>query len=216
MVHGYSALVLGSTGLVGQHLLEQLLKDEQYTSVTSLSRSMPMVDDASALTDKLNIVLSSLDNMADHQNVFDVDHVYVCLGTTIKQAGSKAQFKKVDHDYVVLAAQLAQAAQCKRFVWVSSVGADASSSSFYLRTKGKVEETIMKLQTQSGNKTQFIHVNPSLLLGERDTFRLAETVAGYLGKWFGWLMIGPLRKYRPVHASDVANWMRHPQQPTNG
>lgn len=206
-----SAIVLGATGLVGREVVDRLLNDPRYTAVTCLvRRPLP----ASLFNDpqsKLNPVVIDFDALQDYQGYFSVNHVYCCLGTTLKQAGSKAAFRRVDFEYVHVAAQLARAQRCDSFVWVSSVGADASSSNFYLRVKGELENAIMQMP-------QLPHaaaVRPSLLLGERQDNRSLESLGQKMAPLIGPLLRGRLKKYRPVSASEVAAKMVALQRFTN-
>ncbi|MCU7553729.1 NAD(P)H-binding protein [Alteromonas sp. ASW11-19] len=198
-----SAIVLGATGLVGREVVDRLLHDPRYTEVTCLvRRPLP----ASLFHDpqgKLNPVVIDFDQLQEYQGYFSVNHVYCCLGTTLKQAGSKAAFRRVDFEYVHVAAQLTRAQRCDSFVWISSVGADASSSNFYLRVKGELENAIMRMP-------QLPHasaVRPSLLLGKREESRGLESLGQSLAPLFGPLLQGRLKKYRPVSASEVADKM---------
>ena len=198
-----SALVLGATGLVGKALVEQLCHDNRYQSVICLVRKPLGKDLFNCPTDKLQPIVVDFTQLEDYQGYFGVSHVYVCLGTTIKQAGSKAAFRKVDFEYVHIAAQLARAQRVESFVWISSVGANAKSKNFYLRVKGELENAILNM---SGLKNPSA-VRPSLLLGERGETRPAEKLGIFLGKLISPLLIGRLTKYKPVQAAEVAAQM---------
>ena len=199
----FSAIVLGATGLVGKALVKQLLNDKRYHHITLLVRR-PLPDSLFADPEqKLQVVVTDFDKLDDYQGYFSVDHAYVCLGTTIKQAGSKAAFRKVDFEYVHAAAQCARAQHCQSFVWISSIGANANSSNFYLRVKGELENAILPML----NLRKPAAVQPSLLLGEREESRPLERLGILLGKLVAPMMIGPLRKYRPVEADTVARNM---------
>lgn len=198
-----TATVIGATGLVGKALTQQLLDDPRYSSVTVLIRK-PLASSLFVDHDnKLVPIVIDFDALQDYQGYFTVDHVYCCLGTTLKKAGSKAAFRRVDFEFIHVSAQLARAQRAKGFVWVSSVGADAKSSNFYLRVKGELENAIMTMP-------QLDHaaaVRPSLLLGERDESRPAEQFGINVSKWLTPLFVGPLEKYRPVSAERVAQQM---------
>lgn len=196
----YSAIVLGATGLVGKQLVHQLLSDARYTSVTLLVRRPLAADMFADPNNKLQVIVANFEQLDDYQGYFSVDHVYVCLGTTIKKAGSRAAFRHVDFELVHQAAQYARANHSKSFVWVSSVDANANSRSFYLRVKGELENAIFSMPGLENASA----VRPSLLVGDRDEHRPGEQFAINVGKIIRPLMVGPLRKYRPVHASDVA------------
>lgn len=198
-----SAIVLGATGLVGKALTQQLLQDSRYGEITLLVRkplAASLFDDPQG---KLNPIVIDFEQLQDYQGYFTVDHVYCCLGTTIKSAGSQSAFRRVDFEYVHVAAQLARAQRASGFVWVSSIGADAKSSNFYLRVKGELENAIMTMPQLNHAAA----VRPSLLVGEREESRFGEQLGIALGSVIAPLMIGGLRKYRPIQAADVAQQM---------
>ncbi len=203
-----SALVLGATGLVGQQVVRRLLNDARYQTVRLLVRK-PLSD--SLFSDphgKLEPVVIDFESLQEYQGYFTVDHVYCCLGTTMKKAGSRSAFRRVDFEYIHVAAQLSRAQRCRSFVWISSVGADASSNNFYLKVKGELENAIMRMP-QLENAAA---VRPSLLLGARDESRPLESLSQTLAPFVVPLLRGPLKKYRPVSAGDVAAKMVQLQQ----
>jgi uncharacterized protein YbjT (DUF2867 family) len=205
-----TALVLGATGLVGKALVEQLCADHRYQTVTCLVRK-PLSRDfftANSLSNpttltKIQPITVDFENLQDYQGYFGAEHVYVCLGTTIKKAGNKDAFRKVDFEYVHVAAQLARAQRAVSFVWISSVGADAKSPNFYLRVKGELENAIINMSGLDNASA----VRPSLLLGERQEMRPAEKLASLMSPFLSPLLIGRFKKYKPVQAADVAAQM---------
>ena len=202
------ALVLGATGLVGKALVNQLLADERYETITCLLRKPLSRQLFNNQNHKLQPIVIDYARLQEYQGYFGAQHIYVCLGTTIKQAGSRAAFRLVDFEYVHVAAQLARAQRASSFVWISSVGANAKSANFYLRVKGELENAIMAMP---GLKYAAA-VRPSLLLGQRQKKRWAESFAAYLAPVLAPLFIGKLAKYKPVHAADVAAQMIRLQQ----
>ena len=184
---GRTALVAGATGLVGRALVEQLAAASVYTRLGALVRRLP--GDLPAGVTPTVADFEHLDRVGER---LAVDHVYCALGSTIRQAGSQPAFRRVDHDYVVSLAKGAREHGASHFLLVSSVGADPRSRVFYSRVKGEVEAALQALGYPS-----LTIVRPSLLLGNRAEFRLAEVLAKPLG---------PLmpRRYRPVHARAVA------------
>ena len=130
------------------------------------------------------------------------DNAYCCLGTTIRQAGSRENFRAVDHAAVLAFAWAARRHSGQRFFVVSAMGADAQSRVFYSRVKGETEEALIVL----GFQTLGIF-RPSLLLGERSQSRLGERLGGALLWLADPLMVGPLRKYRSIRAEVVARAM---------
>jgi uncharacterized protein YbjT (DUF2867 family) len=191
------ALVLGSTGLVGKHLLDLLLKDEEYSEVVTFVRKPTGLTHA-----RLVEMVIDFDNMEDLKSDIRIDHVYLCLGTTMATAGSKENFYKVDYTYTVQGAGWAQKHGASKVCLVSAIGASQKSWFYYSQVKGQVESDIQALDFDTT-----IIVRPSLLLGKRKEYRKGEVMAERVSQWFGFLYSGPLSKYRPVKASDVARTM---------
>lgn len=191
------ALILGATGLIGESLLEQLLIQNDYTQVTILSRRKIPNDHP-----KLIQVICELGDMDRYREAFKVDDIYCCLGTTIKKAGTKEQFKKVDYGYPINAAKIGCSSHARQFIIVSAMGAKVSSTIFYNQVKGKLEED---LKTIPFSSIQIFR--PSLLLGERKEFRFGEKLAEWLFKPFSKWDPAWMRKYSPVRARVVAKAM---------
>jgi len=185
------ALVVGGSGLIGSNVIELLLADSRYT-VTSLVRKPWAVHN-----NQLTEVVFNFDN-PDRRLVVG-DEVFCCLGTTIKMAGSKDAFYKVDHDYVVEIAQLAQTNGAKKFAMVSSLGANKNAPVFYSKVKGITEEAVSNI----GYEGLFIF-RPSLLLGHRKEFRLGELVSKVLMTVFSFAIP---KKYKAIQARQVAKAM---------
>ena len=127
------------------------------------------------------------------------EDVFVALGTTIKKAGSQQAFYRVDYNYPFQVAYLAQQRGAQRFLMVSALGANAASRVFYNRVKGEAENAIRELGLP---KVWFFR--PSLLLGERAESRPGEKLGQAIGKWIAPLLVGRLRRYRPIEADAVA------------
>lgn len=130
------------------------------------------------------------------------EQVFLCLGTTMKKAGSRDAFRRVDHDLTLEAARRTYQAGARDAFLVSSSGADPDSRAFYLRTKGETEAGVAALPFRS------VHLlRPSLLTGDRDEVRPAEQMGALVGSLLRPLLVGPLRRYRPVEARTVARAM---------
>jgi uncharacterized protein YbjT (DUF2867 family) len=192
-----SALVAGATGLVGQQLLQRLLEDPAYDEIRALvRRPLPLQHP------RLQTIVSDFTGLAALGDSLAVQDVFCCLGTTLRTAGSRAAFEDVDYRMVVELAQLTKAAGAHQFVVISAVGAAAHALSFYSRVKGRMEQAIAKLGFDA------VHiVRPSLLLGTRSDKRPAEDWAQNLAPRVNWAFVGPLARYRPVAADDVAQAM---------
>lgn len=192
-----TALIAGASGAVGRHLLSGLLAEPSYSEVHVLSRR-PLAHKEAGL--KVHEV--DFERLDAQAALFDVDDVFCCLGTTLKQAGSRAAFEKVDHDYIVKLAELADAAHAQRFIMVSAVGANPDALAFYSRVKGRTEADVRNV----GPAT--IHIlRPSMLMGERDEHRPGEAFAQKLMPALDPLMAGPLRRYRSITTRAVAEKM---------
>ncbi|PWE00646.1 NAD(P)H-binding protein [Marinilabilia rubra] len=185
------AAVFGSTGLVGQQIVEILQSMDEVETIYSYARKPPMF-----LGKKMVFKPFKTDEFSISE---DTDVVFCALGTTIKKAGSKEDFKEVDLLAVKRIAEKCAETNTSRLGIVSSIGADATSNNFYLRTKGKMEETVRKAELK-----HTVFIRPSLLLGKRNEKRLGEDIGKILLKPLSFIMIGPLKQYRPVKAIKVA------------
>ena len=198
MTNKRTATVLGATGLVGSHLVRILQEDDTYEKIiTPVRRSVNMAGE------KVDEVLIDYERLDEHRDIFRVDDVFCCLGTTMKKAGSREGFEKVDFHYVVGSARLASEEDVTRFLVVTAMMANAKSSIFYNRVKGRVEEALKSMSFHS------LHIfRPSLLLGHRNEQRLAEELGMKILPLVSFIMVGPLRKYKPVRAEQVAVAMK--------
>jgi uncharacterized protein YbjT (DUF2867 family) len=189
-----TALVLGATGLVGGECVDLLLDDPRWSRVVAAGRR-PFEREHPRLEQRV----VDFDRLSAHAAALRADDVFCCLGTTIRAAGSREAFRRVDHDYVLEAARLALEGGAGRFLLVSAVGADPRSRIFYSRVKGETERDVRAL----GYRTVAVF-RPSLLLGDRGELRSGEKLAEWLAVPISPLMIGPLARFRPVHARAVA------------
>jgi uncharacterized protein YbjT (DUF2867 family) len=182
-------VVAGSTGLVGRHAVELLLAEARVSRVTALvRRAWP---DAPA-DPRLAVTLIDFDHPDRDPAALRGDALLCALGTTIKAAGSQEAFRRVDHDYPVALGRLAREAGARHYLLVSAMGADPASRFFYNRVKGETERDILALGFPSVTIAR-----PSLLVGEREEFRLGEA----LGRLAG--VLAPPR-WSPVPAEQVA------------
>jgi len=192
-----SALVVGATGLVGASVVRRLAELGGHARIVALVRRPSGAAGlaAGALVESRVVDFDALDAAA----IGAADDVFACLGTTMKQAGSKAAFRRVDHDYTVRVGELARAAGAKRIGLVSSVGASARSSTFYLRVKGETERDIEAL-----GYPRVVIARPSVLVGTRTEDRPGERVGIAVGRALSFAMVGGLARYRPISAETVA------------
>lgn len=192
-----TALIAGASGLVGSHLLRMLLQSDRYSQVISVGRR-----ELAIIHPKLDQQIVDFDHLAKSASELAADDVFCCLGTTIKKAGSQAAFYKVDHTYVTQLAEVTLRRNANQFLVVSAMGADAGSRIFYNRVKGEMERDVQAMGFSS------LHIfRPSLLLGDREEHRTGEAIGAKIMTPLSVLMLGPLRKYRPIQAETVASAM---------
>lgn len=189
-----TALIAGATGLVGSYCLEYLLQSDSYEKVICVTRRA-----IANSCPKLQQVIADTNNLAEKLKDIKADDVYCCIGTTIKKAGSREAFKLVDYTYVKILAEQAKMNGATSFAVVSSIGADATSSNFYLRTKGEMENAV-----KACGFTKTIILRPSILLGPRKEFRLGEEIGKVFMKALGFLFVGKLKRYKAIEAAQVA------------
>jgi uncharacterized protein YbjT (DUF2867 family) len=193
-----NVLIIGATGLVGSELLQQCCKDVTIGEVHVLTRSEIKFSNRKLIIHKFDF--EDFDSLS---SIFSkIDIVFCCIGTTMKKAGSKEAFRRVDFEIPVTIAKIAKTSGVDRFIAISSVGADANTSNFYLKTKGEMEAEILKL-----NFLKVALLRPSFLTGKRNEFRIGEKIALFFMFLFQFLFFGRLAKYKPIEASVVANAM---------
>lgn len=192
-------VLAGATGLVGGRLLELLLKDMTVKEVLVLGRREPIVQHP-----RLRYIQTSYNDLKSLLPKIDGAEVLYCaVGTTIRKAGSKEAFRNVDYGIPLFLAELASKAGVKSLVIISSLGANADSRNFYLRTKGEMERDI----TNRFSFRKLAFVRPSLLLGPREEFRPVEQIGKFLMVAFSFLLQGWRKKYRPIFDEIVARAM---------
>ena len=192
-----SALILGSTGLIGGHLLQLLIDDPVYDLIRILVRKPQPSPHP-----KVEVHVIDFEQLEESSQLFAVTDVFCCLGTTMKKAGSKERFLKVDFEYPKMAAAMAKAVGARQYLLVSALGANEGSSVFYNQVKGKIESAVREIGFSST-----LIFQPSLLLGDRNEQRLGEKFGIVVYKLTRFLWVGPLRKFRGIEASKVAQAM---------
>ena len=201
MIKKKSALVIGASGLVGKECVLALLAHPDYDKVIMLVRTQLPI--TAAKLEQHTVDFSNFSQASsEHHHYFNVDEVYCCLGTTIKKAKSKQKFAEIDLDLVVNIANIAKQAQVTTFSVISSIGANENSKNFYSATKGKMEQSVKVLHLNN-----LIIVRPSLLLGKRNETRLLESIGIKVFSLLSFMLIGPLKAYKPISAKMLAQSM---------
>src|SRR4030095_3180773 len=194
-----TAAILGSTGMIGNYLLDLVLADEYFSTVRVLVRRP-----VQKKSDRMEVKLVDFNDAESFKLVLEgCDTIFICIGTTQKNVkGNNELYRKIDFDLPLKAARFGKDAGCKKFILVSSVGANSKSSTFYLRLKGELEEAIHQVGLDA------VHImQPSMLLGERTEKRTAEKVIQGTMKFLNPVFGGSLRKYRAIHGKTVATAM---------
>jgi len=192
-----TALIAGTTGLVGSELLQQIINKSAYNKIHILVRK-----EIEVKSDKVIQHIIDFEKLGPFEIQEPIDHVFSTLGTTIKKSKTKENFRKVDYDYVLSLAKKAKEWDAEKFLMVSSLGANAKSGIFYNRVKGEIEKALSELKLN-----QLFIFRPSLLMGNRKENRGGEKSAIAVYKIINPLFIGKLKKYKGIQASQVAKGM---------
>ena len=192
-----TALLFGSSGLIGGQLLNNLIQNNDYNKIKIFVRSVPEIKDS-----KIEIIKADFNNLKNHIEDIKGDDCFFCIGTTKQNSPDKNEYKRIEKDLPVEIAQIAKANSIDSFVYVSSGFADPKNSGAYLRYKGEVEEELKKL-----NFTKLVIMRPSFLMGNRKEKRFGEKIGIFLFKLLSPLFLGPLKKMKPIHSEKVAKAM---------
>jgi len=190
-----TSIIAGSTGLIGGNVIK-VLSNKKQSAIALTRRSIPN------LPPNITEMIIDFDTFEKNGSLPSCNNVFICLGTTIKTAGSKENFRKVDIDYCLSIARKAKESGAETLSLISSIGANSSSKNFYLRTKGELEESIQSLGFSTVNIFR-----PSFLVGKRSEKRLAEKIAINFANIMDLFLIGTASKYRSVKAESLAKTM---------
>jgi len=192
-----SAIIIGASGLTGGLVLNQLLEDERYSKVIIIGRKT--IDN---LHPKIEEYIGDLLNLEQFSNVFEADEVYCCIGTTKKKTPNKKMYRNIDFGIPSRAAQLTKDKGIPTFCVVSAIGADASSLFFYNKTKGEMEQAVLK------EKIEHTYIlRPSIIGGKRNENRTGESLTISAFNLLKPILIGGLKKYRLIKAETIAKAM---------
>ena len=192
-----TALVFGSSGLIGGHLLYQLIENDNYNKIKLFVRSETVIKET-----KIEIIKTNFYDLENHKEDIKGDDCFFCIGTTKQNSPDKNEYRRVELDIPKKIAQIAKSNSVKSFVFVSSGYADPKSSGDYLKFKGEVEEELKRL-----NFPKLGIMRPSFLLGDRKEKRVGEKIGIFVFKLLSPLFFGPLKKMKPIHSETVAKAM---------
>jgi len=192
-----TALLFGASGLVGSHVLNQLISNNSYSKIKLFVRSSIDISDP-----KIEIIQTDFNNLENHREDIKGDDCFFCIGTTKQNSPDKSEYRRVELEVPKQIAQIAKSNSVNSFVFVSSGYADPKSSGDYLKFKGEVEEELKRL-----NFSKLGIMRPSFLLGDRKEKRIGEKIGIFVFKLLSPLFLGPLKKMKPIHSATVAKAM---------
>jgi len=193
----YRVILVGASGLIGSNLLSELIRSQAISEVLLMVRSTTGISNP-----KVKELILNLDELNSYSSEIQGDIIYSCLGTTRSETPDSSLYRKIDLEYPLNLAKLGLKNGVKQFHIISSLGADAGSSNSYLKLKGELEKDLKKLNIPS------LHIyQPSFLIGKRKKNRLADKIMIPIFRLIDPLLIGPLKKYRSIKATDVAKVM---------
>ena len=192
-----TALIFGSSGLIGNHLLDLITNDNNYNKIKLFVRSEP-----SKVNSKIEIIKTDFDNLENQKNITTGDDCFFCIGTTRKNTPDKNEYIKVEYNIPVEVAKIAKSNSINNFIYISSLGANPNAASLYLKNKGQTEEALIKL-----NFSNLSILRPSILLGNRKENRVGEKIGIFAMKTLSPLFLGSLKKYKPIKVECVVKTM---------
>ena len=192
-----TALVFGSSGLIGGHLLYRLIKNDNYNKIKLFVRLETSINEP-----KIEIIKTDFNFLENHKEDIKGDDCFFCIGTTKQNSPDKNEYQKVELDIPKKIAQIARTNSVNSFIFISSIYANPKSSGDYVKFKGLVEEELKKL-----NFSNLGILRPSFLMGDRKENRVGEKIGVLTFRLLSPLLLGPLKKMRPINSEKVANAM---------
>jgi len=192
-----TALLFGSSGLVGGHLLNRLIKDTNYSKIKLFVRTDPEISDP-----KVEVIMTNFNNLQNHKEDIKGDDCFFCIGTTKQNSPDKDDYRKVELEVPKEIAKIAKSNLVNSFIFVSALYANPKSLGDYVRFKGLVEEELKRL-----NFPKLALMRPSFLMGDRKEKRVGEKIGIFVFKLLSPLLLGSLKKMRPIHSETVAKAM---------
>ena len=189
-----TAIIFGSSGLIGNYLLNLIVKDDYYQKIKIFVRSKININNP-----KVEIIYDDFKNLDNLKNIIIGDDCFFCIGTTKKDTPNKNEYRRIEYDMPVNIARIAKLNSINSFLYISSMGANSKTSNDYLKNKGQAEDELMKL-----NFKKLAILRPSLLLGRRKSFRLGERIAQLIITKISFIFFGKIKKFKPIKALDVA------------
>ena len=188
-----TAIIFGSSGLIGNELFKTILLNNTYDKIKVFVRSIPLINNP-----KVEIIKTDFTNLEKYKDKIIGDDCYFCIGTTKKDTPNKDEYRRVEYDIPIEVAKITKANSVNSFFYVSSIGANPNASSNYLKNKGQVEEELKNI-----NFSKLAIIRPSLLVGNRKSFRLGEVIFTPVMNTLSIFAFGSLKKYKPIKIENV-------------
>ena len=192
-----TALVFGSSGLIGGHLLNQLIKNNNYNKIKLFVRTEPVINEP-----KIEIIKTDFNNLESCKYNIKGEDCFFCIGTTKQNSPEKNEYQKIELDLPKEIAKIAKDNFIKSFIFISSIYANQNSSGDYVKFKGLVEEELKKL-----NFSNLGILRPSFLIGDRKEKRVSENIGILTFSLLSPFLLGPLKKMKPINSEKVAKAM---------
>ena len=192
-----TAIIFGSSGLIGNELFKTILLNSLYDKIKIFVRTIPEVNNP-----KVEIIKTDFTNLEQYKDKIKGDECFFCIGTTKKDTPDKDQYRRIEYNIPINVAKIAKSNSINSFFYVSSIGANPNASSNYLKNKGQVEEELKNL-----NFNKLSIIRPSLLVGNRKSFRLGEVIFTPIMNTLSVFAFGGLKKYKRIKFENVVKAM---------
>ncbi len=192
-----TALIFGSSGLIGSCLLDLIVNDNNYNKIRLFVRSKSV-----NTSSKIEIIKTDFNNLENHKDSIAGDVCFFCIGTTRKKTPDKNEYINIEYNLPIEVAKIAKSNSVNYFVYVSSIAANTNASGLYLKNKGQAEEELKKL-----NFSKLSIMRPSILLGNRKENRVGEKIGIFVMKTLSPLFLGKMKKYKPIKVENIAKTM---------
>ena len=192
-----TALLFGSSGLIGSNLLDNLINNNNYNKIKIFVRGLPSINNS-----KVEVIKTDFLDLETLKENLIGDDCFFCIGTTHKDTPDKNEYRRIEYDLPVHLAKIAKFNSINNFIYVSSIGANPKASSTYLKNKGQAEEELKKI-----GFSNLSIIQPSFLVGNRKAFRISEALGIPVMKFLSLFFLGGFKKYTPINVEIVVKAM---------
>jgi uncharacterized protein YbjT (DUF2867 family) len=192
-----TAVLFGSSGLIGSNLLDNLINNNTYNKIKIFVRKLPSIDNS-----KVEVINTDFLDLDTLKEKLTGDDCFFCIGTTHKDTPDKNEYRRIEYDLPVQLAKIAKFNSISNFIYVSSIGANSKASSTYLKNKGQAEEELKKI-----GFSNLSIIQPSFLVGNRKAFRISEALGIPVMKFLSLFFLGGFKKYTPINVEIVVKAM---------